>query len=232
MSFREELAAYTQPDGLISPDKNPTPDSTGNGITYTSLAFILLMRRGEAKASDVGDFVSRIFPCFVESGLLDRSPTKCDEQTGPDDYIFLALASNLFNTSERYQILKYGQKSRWIFFRYIYNNLAPGLFTGQAWFGRQPQVPAHFMFCCGLMPGFLRSIAWCVALLVSIFKIKDSTSAMLGWAMLEAMSGMTFLGTFTGVLWDLAFRRAWPGGMKAVLEAHLGTEHPVAKYWV
>lgn len=198
-----EIKDYLQPDGLVSPSRYPGKDSTGNGLLYLSLYQVLRYRKLEMIMGDVDySAFNAIAACQIEPGLFKRSPTKADQE-GVDDYIGIAAYSRYARGPFARNILNYGQSHAWIF-----NNEVPGKFSWSSWFGRMPQVIAHFYYCAGLDPGFFRSLYWKVAM-------ATGRGVILNFLMLDAN------GKDTSHL-----------PMKESLAAELGEYHPITRYWI
>lgn len=242
MSLRDEVGQYRQSDGLVSPEKNPTLDSTGNGILYTSLYFVALVLRGLARKEDLKDFEDTISRCralvyggfntyFPINGCYNRSGTKLDDQNGHDDYIGLALASKLMKTQHAADILNHRRLYSGLF-KSVWNNREPGNFTTQAWFGRMPDVVAHFIWCAGERPNVLRRAYWSITLVTAaLFNIKDSTSAMLSWCRYMAADDSCPMVRLARWVFEARFKKVWPCGMAQVLGVHFRPEHPLSIYW-
>lgn len=165
MDFWAALQTRRQPDGLIVPRGTfPGPDSTGNGLLYLSLAHICAaLNKYPVNAAMFSSLVSQ---CYVSTGILNRSPTKLDDQTGWDDYIGVCAAACLIGDKHvAWLSVNAGNKRRFGLFKWFYKNNKPGQFglfskeTWQAWFGRNPSVITHMQFCSGVWPHALR-ILW------------------------------------------------------------------------
>lgn len=209
MGLREDIVNYRQMDGLVSPNINPTPDSTGNGLLYTSLYFILLTRRKELQTGDYADFYITVDKCQVPGfkGLFYRSTTKTKEQEAWDDYVGLSYASVVMGSGDADNILFYGHSHKFFSLNYIYNDLAPGKFSMDAWFGRNPAITAHFSHCAQVKVGVFKNI-------ISSIVLWFQRESILGWIMENAKG-----------------RQGTPN-IKSYIEKELGASHPIARYWV
>lgn len=69
-------------------------DPTGNGLSYTSLYYMVLAQNGELTVQDKIDWFNVLESCALSSGVFKRSPTKADQQ-GPDDYVALMSANKM-----------------------------------------------------------------------------------------------------------------------------------------
>jgi hypothetical protein len=230
VGLREEIENYRQPDGLISPDLKPGPDSTGNGLLYFSLYHILLVRLGLSRPSDLDEFESVVRTCYVPGhvGLLRRSPTKTEEQESFDDYVAVMEAARVLNSRVRFEIYQYGFSSQRLI-NFIYNNLSPEAFSWKAWLGRNPALVAHFRRCLGLTPSMF-GFTWHYFSIVFSSVYNDS-SCLQTWLKLQAAKDDSRLMEVEAQIWEWRLERFWKQGLKSVLEHHLGSEHALARYW-
>lgn len=240
-SLREEIARFRQPDGLVSPKRDPEIDSTGNGLLYTSLYMILLGRRGGFSSDDAHEFRRIVNRCWARSGkvlgrtypgCLSRSPTKTDEQESWDDYQAVAYAGMLAGLPFARLMLAHARKfTPWWVPGGIWNNLVPGATSSKAWLGRSPMFMAHLRRCAYLSPclwGPLGELQLAAAL--DGMRPEDSTGVINNWI-------LTRLGPPTFRDWWRARAAGGRGDlpsdiMKRALSANLGADHPLAVYWI
>lgn len=248
MALKDEIAKFTQPDGLISPDVFPTVDSTGNGLLYLSLYHLLLVRLGISRPEDYDSFNAIVMSCVVQDdvgvklrGLYYRSPTKKWEMESWDDYVGVAVAARRMSSTISSDIAARGRSSRSFVIRWIYNCLAPGKFTRQSWFGRDPAIPATFLWATNLKPSILRRFAVAVSIAWSAIAMpKNASNVVQTWLKLDACDSRSFLVVMAGVLWSWRTRHAWGVGhmadpdravMALALGEELGPSHPIPSYW-
>lgn len=214
MGLRDEIKAWTQPNGLVSERAiNPLNDTTGNGLLNLSLYYIALWNRKELIASDREAFHKTVKTCATStlfSVPLNRSPTKIGDQNGWDDYIGVTTASLFLVDSFAYDIYQYGKASGW-----VYNNVDMGIFSFKAWFGRNPAVCAHFMLCGGKRLSWLERLSMKAFI---YFRSEDATSQILAWCMSAAM----------------VYSAQGPStiNLKPFLSQYLDPNHPIVRYWV
>lgn len=233
MGLRDEIESYRDMDGLVAP-KRTFPgqrNASGNGILYTAEYFLLLDLRGELlHPKDPADFMAVLLSCQNEPGLFNRSPVHPDQEA-PDDYLGLVLASEVLRLPYAMDIWAYGDRNH-----FVYNNVRPGKFTWTAWFGRMPQVVAHFQWCAGFTPALWRRLWWCGAVATAGFRGKGGEDAwILSWLLtriIEREHVGDSLERMAIKIWRWRLKRAYPGGMKGVFSRYFGPEHPIAKYWV
>lgn len=106
------LDAWRDKYGMIVPQ--PNSDSSGNGILYTSIASILLLKQN--KPIEANQELNRIKDCFKTKGLMQRNPDNSFGQESWDDYMGLLTACLLIKrTDYPRQILWYGIKNAFVF---------------------------------------------------------------------------------------------------------------------
>lgn len=242
MGLLDELEQYRQPNGLYSNQPHPENDSSGNCIAITSLALWLANRLGEFREPKniqrIIDFDKEIHACevYAYSGLLNRSPTKIDDQQGWDDYVALLTTSgkNVTNLPICNRILNRSKKLLCSF-----NNVDPGVFTFKSCFARYPQFLAHLRFANNLAPNIFFKLLWAVGVFFASFA-KSPTSIILNYMMIEAMNGSSLICTMASVFWSRKMRNQdmatvigdWLSVSKDAAGVDLpNLEHPIVKYW-
>jgi hypothetical protein len=146
--FKTEIIEHYMDRGLVTRDRDPSIDSTGNGLLHAGLFYGILYQLGEITSEDVSRFCQTVQPCMKEYGLLKRSPTKTDLESR-DDYVGVCAASFLMHTSHAEMILKYGSEHNW-----SYNNEPMPFQIGSpfawirhkwsAWHGKFVGIPAFY----------------------------------------------------------------------------------------
>jgi hypothetical protein len=241
-TYWQAMRARRQVDGLVGPRGNdPSPDSTGNGLLYLSLAHICaVLNRYPPNA---GEFGAIVRSCYVAGrpGILHRSPTKMDDQNGWDDYIGMAAAARIVGDCHlAWVTLNAGNVRRFGLFKWFFKNNKPDthkLFdqeTWQAWFGRNPSAVAHLQFSSGVWPHALRSVWQAIDLTITALRLgKNHDSALLGYLMV--------------LVWDRHWARPWYiemavklfkkrlkfkyGSFRGVLVHRLDADHPIVTHW-
>lgn len=236
-SIRRDFSEYTDPDGLVQPQRHPSPGASGNGLVYTSAYYILLKRRGFLTFVDLNAFAAVVKKCSVRDGLLKRGPNHPDQE-GPDDYIAVTAASAHLLRMLAGQVLSYGQNNPFKFgpltLHWNYCNVCPEpVLHRSSWMGRSPSFVAHLHYAAGLSASWFSAIGWCVAVLLSCFRPKsDQDARTLSWflvATAELENRHPWVRRF--FLWKL--HRDFPNGMRDVIGNYFqNREHPLAKYWV
>lgn len=240
--LRDEIKQYTQPDGLVSPDKNPTPDSTGNGILYLSLYHVLLFKRNECTVDDMREYQTAIAACQVKMipGLFNRSKTKTQEQISRDDYYGIMVVSRLYNLYFAKDIYELGRSNRYRFFKYVFDNCDTGSFSFSAWLGRFLEFDCVAKVCAGQRVGIISSLKYSFGLFFTgLFSIKNSTNVMLAVLCDEVIrENETLPQILAWLFFEWRVKRYW-GSFENVVGANFGKddilkgmEHPIAKYWV
>lgn len=240
-----DLLPFTDRYGLIHTKRvNENKDaSTGNGLIYTSLAYGLSyllyplnFRRVELQKAAWKVIVQ----CQVKSGLYRRSPDD-DSGEGPDDYLGLGFLSGVCGMEYVAQDIlsygKYGQGAGPWPFKYVYNNLVPGWFRIQAWFGRFPALITHLKLGAGYYPSPWERLGWALSLVWDSYQPKQNQDAYIqSWMKIQVARPIykyrtSFVMEWAIDSWWHRFHKTWPGGISQVYEAYLGTaNHPFVHY--
>lgn len=111
----DDYLPYTDQFGLIQPSKNEDPSqpasTSGNGVLYSAEAIVAWSDNGILD-DDIKKMWQAVYArCEIEPGLLDRAPSKKDDQEGPDDFHGAALASAFMDKHGDFacRILYYGE---------------------------------------------------------------------------------------------------------------------------
>lgn len=233
--LKEEIASYTQRDGLISPNKNPGIDSTGNGLLYTSLYYILLHKTGQLTCDDRHRFRNIVLSCRAHGsrfyGLLHRSPTKIEEQTGHDDYVGVCTALMLLDLNNiAWLIVNFGNKRNLLIFKWLYNNLCPIEFTFQAWRGRRPEVVAHMQQCVDTIKVHPLRVLY-MAIYILIGGVDGHHQSIIMRYLIGSYSKYRIV-RWAWSKFEKRILKKYNRGMADVLAKELGALHPVVRYWV
>lgn len=229
MGLLEELESYRQPNGLYSNVQNPPNDSSGNCIAISSLGMWLAFRIGEMRGpggiNSLKSFQSSINACLVPgySGLLNRSPTKTDQE-GWDDYVTLvaATATNCLNLPICARILDQCDKTMGFF-----NNVNPGKPTVQSFLARYPQFVAHLCMANGIDPSFVLKAAWSAGVMAASFS-SDTSTLVLNYLMADTAKRMGLCESAISVF----LNRNGQAKMKTTVAQWLGNaNHPIVLYW-
>lgn len=234
--MRQDFALYTDSDGLLTSQPNPTPASSGNGLLYTSYEYITYLQWGVLTDDDKAKFVQTVQGCRSNgiNGLYNRAPEKIGDQEGPDDYYGLASAGsvNALNVQIGPDIYNYGQTTYYGLFSYMYNNVTPGKFTFQAWFGRQSELVAHIQMAAGKTPEYWRQLYWCASIAVaSVSNPSDANHVVLDWAQCNnILPGLDMLKS-SALAWKQRMLKNYPNGMQQVFALYFNdANHPLAKW--
>lgn len=126
----QEFLEYLDNKGeLIAPTKN---GGSLNGVLYTSIALIV-MNDNNSLSEEVKEHLAKhLSRCFLEPGLLTRTPEHHTDQQGPDDYVGITAAAYILNLPFAKEVYEYGQRIT-VFgplkLKYVYNNTNPGTLT-------------------------------------------------------------------------------------------------------
>jgi hypothetical protein len=252
--FDEDLDWFPWTDkyGLVhtSPNNVTGEPQDRNGVLYTSEAYVLRWLHGTLEPYQIDRFSSIIQQCFVDRGILGRGPGIKDQE-GPDDYIgaaaggailgVLYIANNILWRGLQFRTAPYWW---WPFRRFWYNNVRPGTpwdesgkINWSAWLGRNPAWIAHFYVAAHARPPLFYRIFWALGLLWTTWFARGKQDPWtLGWLMVQTYGRVqcerSWMMTWAARRWIKAFRKQWPGGMKAVQLAYLQNPlHPFTLYW-
>lgn len=168
MGLREDLRIWVDAHGFVQDRTDGTRGITsGNGWVYTAAAAFALFRRGELQIHDALYMRDLFGKCWKRDedgrpivGLLTRAPGH-PKQESQEDYIAAFALCRLFGLYDIAEAMfDYGQKRHLLVCKYVYNNEAPGKFSGSAWMGRFAPFVAHVYYCRGLNPPALYAWRW------------------------------------------------------------------------
>ncbi len=233
--LRAAIRTWQQPDGLVSNLNYPGPDSTGNGLLYTSLYYIALYNRGELEDRDAKEFQDLVTQCSAHNrsfyGLLNRSPTKKYEQTAYDDYVAVTLASKLLGLNDlAWVIVNWGNQRRFLLFKWLYNNLVPIEFTLQSWMGRRIDAVAHIQSCVDVI-----SVNYLRLLYLFLYILFGSTKGHHQSIIIRYIYGKHSRYKMIRWAWSRFEKKVvkqYNLGMRQVIAKELGDLHPIVVYWV
>lgn len=225
-TFENDFAPYRDKWGMI---QNNPGGSSRNGLSYSSLYYILKFRYGLLTKEDVLEFCRIVRSCESEPGLLNRSPEDKGQQ-GLDDYIAVCTASRIMDLNFPEQFKIYGLK-HWS----IFNNENPGHFTLRAWFGRYPALLAHFYYSADDVPSWFKTSAWFFSIVSSALTAKGNQDEWVLSSHLiisyEWSSARTWPQDWVCRFWRKKFKAQWgDDGMSKLLERYFGHRHPLSKY--
>lgn len=240
--LKEEIEQYRQPDGLISPDKNPGIDSTGNGILYLSLYMLCLMRTGVYDFSNALEYAEAIDKCRMQGppGRYQRSKTKVGDQTGRDDYYGILGVDSLCRVRHySLGIYSYGNKVRFWPFKFVYDIGVENKFTLPAWFGRFPDFELVAGASVEKTPRLFAKLKYFFYAVSTSLTAKDNSSGLI-LAYLASLTTRFEGGYLVHKANQIISNKLHSvGGMQYVLAIHFGRgdysqgiKHPIAKYWV
>jgi hypothetical protein len=224
-AMQKAIVPYEDQNGLVS-GKQGT--QSGNAVMFTAEWILTLGQEFLPDAYDKKEFfLKQIDEKYtIVPGLYRRAPLGqpfSSDVNRWDDYIGLARVS-LRHAAD---IVAYGEEHDWYF--------APGdaLFDPAAWFGRSPAIVAHFYWCIGKRPPLWQRLVWALAIATSGWTNPESQDAWrLSYLMIQAASDL-WPEAWAKEIWKWRFKRAWPGGMRAVRAKYFDDpSHPLSIYAV
>jgi len=106
----EILQHYTDEDGMVTIDRDPTKWSSGNGLLHTGLARVLYKHVGIDNNLDGITFRNTVAACEVSPGLYNRNP-KRSYQNGHDDYTGVVSGSVATESDFQNDVVTHGVKN-------------------------------------------------------------------------------------------------------------------------
>jgi hypothetical protein len=227
--FKDEVRArYTGASKEVTVDRDPTPNSTGNGVAYRSLYTILCCLAREQEQQDLTDFLECLELREADGpGLYHRNPGDAT-RNGIDDHLYAAAASCMIDSQKRAAraILNHARVHRWHFDDQNPNSLAPA-----AWLGRYVWFPCFLMLAAGEAPSFGDRMLLSAAML--FLPSKDDAGAIL-MKFVTARIGLV-AGGFCAAASRRAIRKMnslYPGGLSDAAAAYFNRKgeppHPLS----
>ncbi len=243
MTFAERFAGFVDSDGLVTPTQHSglTPNGSGNGVLYTSLAMIALVERILASEYDATHYRILMSQCVKEPGLLTRGPHQPDQQAFDDYMGYAAAMCRIDSSSAAKRIVRYGENN---YFRpfwplklsYYYNNIdAPsshfpdGRLNSNAWLGRYPAFRGFMKVCAGLPVSFLEQCGMAVALWSSArAPITNQDAWLMGWLIFSTRSAsVNPVLSLARRVWASKFQQVHGGSVRSIMSRIFCAEHPV-----
>jgi hypothetical protein len=246
MTIKSDFQPYIDGNNLLAPEP-VSPGTVGgsdNGPMYTSEYFIMLKKHGYATQNDIDDFAARINSCITPKGALCRVPVgQNDGQEQVDDYYgTLNGCMELGITSIPRIFLKCMIKN----FGCL-NNEDPGMWTGDSFMFRQPQLvcamisaafpsmknPMHYMIRLAAFPLYTYSM---MVLLFSCLgtPTNQADPRRLAWHLGNNVSKVSILNWFAFRIWKNRLYEDFPSGMGGVAEIYYQPhpKNPYSDWWV
>lgn len=241
--IRQEYTPYSDCDGLVQDarqDRSKTGfhATNGNGVLYTSEAFVFMSAHADVKPEDRENFAHLVQDVQVERGLINRSPPRGHQpgagKEGWDDYVGLVAASHALGGDARgvaRDVLEYGIRTGFLF-----NNINPGTNIGADGkadpsfvFARYPEFPAHLFFAAGMVPPPGLRLLWAGAITAGSTELGP---LILQWLMVNStprnLGAVAPECAIAKRRWLERFARRYPGGIKDALRDYFTDKtHPL-----
>lgn len=158
------LKAYTDGEGLMTPNYNPGPWSTGNGVLYSGMTAHLL----EGANHPNKDYIDAITNTEVKPGLYDRNKTRKDKNSY-DDHVGASVSGD-FHAERvwKHCITHLG----------FFNNQEPNKPALWAWHLRRPDVIMFYAISANSVFKYPLAILWSILLYFTL-QLKISNSGLL-----------------------------------------------------
>lgn len=229
--IRDEITKhYVDLVGMVTVDRDPTPESTKNGLLHLGLTIVLYNTLGLLREEDRYHWFNRVVRnCEVVPGCYARYPSYLGkpmnkDANAHDDYAGVFAASVVLGLSFHKDILEHGRANG-----FIYNNQEPGrLATSRnpfkwAWWAFRARFVSHLgwyylgngkMRVMGLLEAFLLGTRVLVG--------KPGSDRILDYLMVESLARVY-------PEWNTFRRWYMPRSQLArSVEGYFGMRHPLA----
>lgn len=249
MGILTDFKEYTDPHGLISNEKNPK-QSSGNCILFTGESALCLRVTREWTANMAAGIRESMMILEIIPGFFLRTPYgtqfHADQESG-DDYVGLGFLSALVvGPSLAQRILAYGRAHyfQWGPFRFRYafdtaqvleavrGKVDPPTVTrnASAWLGRFVALIAHLRWAADERPNLFERLGWFYAVAIGPKK-GDLDSWILSAILVETSGHEGWIETFASWIRFRRVRWYYKFGLRDVLEAYFGKDHPITQHW-
>lgn len=192
---REIIQHYMDLAGMVTIDRDPTPESTKNGLMHLGLIITFFKVLGLLDDRDIECFKDTVLSCEEVPGCYDRYPAygnkpRNNDANAHDDYAGVFGASVLLNLPFAKEILDHGRKN-W----FIYNNQLPGeLVTSKnpfkwAWWAFRARFVSHIVWYY-LGNGKMRVMGILLLLTLFVRTVRSSPGSdrLLDYLMVESLA--------------------------------------------
>lgn len=124
---REIIFKFMDLVGMVTVDKNPSPESTKNGLMHTGLSICFYKALGILDKHDLESFYDTVSSCEESPGNFDRYPSyngklRNNDANAHDDYVGVFAGSKILKLRFHRDILAHGTQHL-----FVYNNQKPGV---------------------------------------------------------------------------------------------------------
>lgn len=202
------LGKYIDSNGLLSPNG----EASGNGVLYSASFDI-------ANGSKLFE-EAILTKCFVEPGLLRRSPTNSDQEAF-DDY--LGAVSAYPKVADA--VFKYGAVHGWVFDNDKKTNI-------RDWLGRSPAFVAHISLAAGYDPGILGSLAWGWSVaMAGAFNKDDQDAWTISAIMIRGNRAQNVITKTASIIYKTRLLKRWGTVANVYAKYFNDPEHPLVHAW-
>lgn len=244
MGMEEDFAAYTDPDGLLQPMRNPPRGASGNGVRYTSEGLLLQWKLNHDVKSEQSpvfqNFNRAMAACRTQPGLYRRSPSDYGQDS--DDYTALIAASVVSRSRHHWAIAYRAHANPGRFgpleCSYNFNNREPDKVSDdlKTWFGRSPCFRFQVQVSTLDEPTWLEQAGFAYSLLDCILRRDQNNQDE--WCLTNNVVWTYETLRFQSPDLDRLvegyrqkFKATWPEGIGQVYAKYFqNKDHPLAKY--
>ena len=226
--FKDEvLTHYIDSGGFVTVDKNPSINSTGNGLLH--LAFFCTVLKKLEQAETLSMLVQKtISSCEVRPGLFNRNPWKGQsELTSWDEYFAICALSKLYSLRFANEICLRGISANWFF-----DNQRPDFPSVHSWHDRFLGLTQFYRLCSGgYHLTFLDKLAVCGAILFNCFTKKADTN-MREYIRVAAIEKEGISYAIVSTIWRWQAKRKFVT-IGSMVKDYFGETHPFSQLpWI
>lgn len=231
--FKDEvLSHYTDSYGFVTVDRDPTPNSTGNGFLHLAFFCSVLARIGQLEYArayvETAIQESRVKkPNGFYRGLFHRNPWKKETELNSwDEYFGIAALSALFKLPYASDIVARGVAYDWYF-----DNQSPDDPKIESWHDRFIGLTAFYKVCAAYPMVVIEKLAVSLAVLVSCFSKKADVN-MREFVRITILKDSGWVFSLVAKIWTWQAQKKF-GTLGVMVKSYFGEWHPFSRLpWV
>jgi hypothetical protein len=224
--FKEEVKDhYTGNFKEITIDREPTPFSTGNGISYRSIYTIVVCLNQKQDAQDLEYFRACLKSCQAwEQGSYFRTPESKTILNSIDDHFYAAAASFMIecDRSIARSILQYGRDHE-----FHWNCINPGVQSISSWLGRFFWFRSFLKLCASEPLQIVDAIELAASLAI-LPASDDASGLMMAWVRARLMKSRGFFCALAANRFFRKLNEMHPGGISDVCTMYFNKPGAIA----
>lgn len=232
MNVLEEIGPYIDEKGFVTIDKNPGPNSTGNGFLH--LAFLCAVLKDTKQLMQIR---LRVLDTVEESevqdhlggGLFHINPWKgAHDLTSWDEYLGIAALSRMCLFDFADAICTHGELHDWVF-----DNQKPSnsFITSRAFHGRFPGVIPFYKYCARRSLTPMEVIELSVTVLFSCLS-DEADGWIKNYIRTQVLKDGNFVFKLVSKFWRWRAKKKF-GTLGAMVKPYFGETHALSKLpWI